>query len=309
MDLLASIEDGFSYASTTTTRESDSNTSESSKAGNFGIDFYTILKLGFGGSTNKTKTGKKGQEITEGRYHTYGSLMNRLIQNLHKRQMIKTINDSESWNDIGEFDFIELQGKFIPNPIVTSLARINSLLDLLIQFSEQKLIPPYNNLDDPPIPQNMAVPEGTSRKQFINQFKKEVRKNAEDQLKQNKSIKELLRGVTRDLGYGNYQKYVIKLKGLPDNRIVAYLFNEFIRDRAGAELPYGEFRILGKVVRKLDKGESIDLLEGTTVGLSSQIIDGIKTPLNAMSGQFQIPQIFTTVDYPAIQIIPIAVFL
>ncbi len=309
LDLLASMEDGFSYASTIETRENESKTSGSSKEGNFGINFYTILKLGFKGSASNKNTDLKDKKKTDERFHTYGSLMNRLIQNLHEKQMIKAINDDQSWDYINESDFIELQGKFIPNPIVNSLTKLNNLLDLLIRFSEQKLIPPFDNLDNPPIPENVPIPEGLSKKQFINQVKKDIRKNAENQLKQNKSIKEMLDGITNDLGNEDYQKYVIELKNLPDHKILAYLFNEFIRDRAGAELPYGEFRILGKVVRKLKPYESIDLLEGTTVGLSNEIIDGLKSPLSEMSGQFRIPEIFTTVNFPAIQIIPIAVFV
>lgn len=309
LDLLASMEDGFSTASTTITRENESKTSGSSKEGNFGINFYTILKLGLKGPTNEEIVDQNKKETTNARFHTYGSLMNRLIQNLHKKQTIKTVDDAQSWDDINESDFIELQGRFIPNPIVNSLTKLNNLFDLLIRFSEQKLIPPYDNLDNPPIPEDIPIPQGVSKKQFINQVKKDIRKDAENQLKQYKSIKEMLDGITKDLGNEDYQKYVIELKNLPNHRILAYLFNEFIRDRAGAELPYGEFRILGKVVRKLGPNESIDLLEGTTVGLSDEIIDGLKSPLNEMSGQFRIPEIFTSVKFPAIQIIPIAVFV
>lgn len=309
LDLLASMEDGFSAATTTVTRENESKTSGISGEGNFGINIYTLLRLGFKGSANKETKDEATEERKEDRVHTYGSLMNRLIQNLHEKHEIKAINDDQSWNDIKEFDFIELNGKFIPNPIVNSLTRLNNLLDLIIRFSEQKLIPPYDNLDNPPVPENMPIPEGASKKQFINQVRKEIRKNAETQLKQNKSIKEMLDGITKDLGNENFQKYVIELKDLPDHKIVTYLFNDFIRDRAGAELPYGEFRILGKVVRRLEQNESIDLLEGTVVGLSDEIIEGLKVPLNEMSGQFRIPEIFTNVEYPAIQIIPIAVFV
>ncbi len=53
---------------------------------------------------------------------------------------------------------------------------------------------------------------------------------------------------------------MIELKGFNDHKIVSYLFNEFIRDRAGVELAYGKFRVLGKVVRKIEEDESIDLL-------------------------------------------------
>ncbi|MBM4241544.1 MAG: hypothetical protein FJ150_07800 [Euryarchaeota archaeon] len=302
LDLLASMEDGFSTASRTVTRDSQSKTTGISGEGSFGINVYSILKLGFKGAANKETSADTGKELEEERFHTYGSLMNRLIKNLYENDVIKRVVDEKSWNDVTESDFIELQGKFIPNPIVNSLTRLTNLFDLLIIFSEKKLIPPYDNLDNPPIP------EGMTKKQ-ARDFKKEFKKNAEDQLKKIKSMKEMLDGITKDLGGENFQKYVIELKDLPDHKIVSYLFNEFIRDRAGVELAYGEFRVLGKVVRKIEKDESIDLLEGTVVGLSDEIIDAFKAPLKDMSKQFRIPEIFTSVESPAIQIIPIAVFV
>ncbi|MFB2622696.1 DUF6414 family protein [Methanothermobacter marburgensis] len=112
-----------------------------------------------------------------------------------------------------------------------------------------------------------------------------------------------LKGLSED----NFQKYVIELRDLKDHKIVTYLFHEFIRDLAGVELAYGEFKILGKVVRKLEDDEYIDLLEGTAVGLSEEMITSLEDPLKDMKKEFKIPPIFTKVEPPAIQIIPIAV--
>jgi hypothetical protein len=230
--------------------------------------------------------------------------MNRLIKNLYETDAIKLISNDESWNNINESEFIELQGKFIPNPIVNSLMRFDSLFDMLIRFSEQKLIPPFDTLDNPPIPPNLHGKQ-------IQNYKKELKKNAEKQLKDFKSLKDMLNGIKEDLETNkDFQKYVIEVKNLSDHKIVTYLFNEFMRDRAGAELPYGEFKIIGKVVRKIEGNESIDLLEGTALGLSDEMIESLKTPLKDMEGgQFKIPEIFTEVKSPAMQIIPIAIFV
>lgn len=309
LDLLASMENGFNVATTIETQSKVTNNKDSSKEGNFGINFHTILNIGLKGTSKEGTENLQDQKDTTEKFHTYGSLMNRLIQNLHENEIIKSVDNEQSWDKIKESDFIELQGKFIPNPIINSLNKINNLLDLVIKFSEKKLIPPYDNLDNPIIPENIPIPNGVSTKQFISQYKKDLRKNAESQLKQNKTIKEMLNGITEDLGDEDYQKYVIKLKNLPDHKVLVYLFNEFIRDRAGAELPFGEFKILGKVVRILQYNESIDLLENSTMGLSDEIINGLKSPLYELSDQFHIPEVFTKVEYPAIQVIPIAIFV
>jgi hypothetical protein len=302
LDLLASMENGFSTASKTVTRSDQSNSTEIAAEGNFGINFQSIFKLGLKGSADKKSTNSSGDEIEEERFHTYGSLMNRLIKNLHENGEIKQVYDEKSWSDITESDFIELQGKFIPNPIINSLKRFDKFFDMIINFSEKKLIPPYNALDNPPIPEGLTKSqEKVSKKQFI--------RTAEEQLKGFKTVKGMLDGVTKNLGDENFQKYVVELKEVPNHKIVIYLFNEFIRDRAGAELPYGEFRVLGKVVRKIEGNDSIDLLEGSVMGLSDVMIEAIKLPLKNMNGQFKMPEIFNEVKSPAIQIIPIAVFV
>jgi hypothetical protein len=89
--------------------------------------------------------------------------------------------------------------------------------------------------------------------------------------------------------------------------LFCYLFNDFIRDKAGIELPFAEFKVLGKVTKKLHDEESIDLLEGTTIGSNLEIIKKISDVFKNMGG-FDFPEIFTKVEAPAIQIIPVAIY-
>ncbi|QUH22628.1 hypothetical protein HYG87_02010 [Methanobacterium alkalithermotolerans] len=300
--MLASMEDGFSSGSKTITRDNQTQSTGISGKGNFGINVYSLFKLGIEGSKNKIESDESNREVEEGRVHTYGSLMNRLIKNLDEIGVIKRVEDQESWKNIVESDFVELQGTFIPNPIVNSLTRLNNLMNLFIKFSEKKLIPPYNNLNNPPIPKGIP-------KQKIKDYKKELKRKADGDLKNMQSLVTMLKDISIDLENQDYQKYIIELKSLPDHKIVTYLFSEFIRDRSGVELPNGEFKILGKVVRKVEGDNSIDLLEGTAVGLSDEIVDGFTGALGDMSTNFNIQEIYFKVQAPAIQIIPIAVFV
>lgn len=296
------MEDGFSSGSKTVIRDNQSQTTGISGKGNFGINVYSLFKLGLEGSKNQEETDESNREKEEGRVHTYGSLMNRLIKNLDEIDVIKKVEDEESWGKIVESDFVELKGNFIPNPIVNSLTRLNNLMNLFIKFAEKKLIPPYDNLNNPPIPEGIP-------KQKIKDYKKELKRKADGDLKNMKSLVTMLEDISGDLENENYQKYIIELKGLSDHKIVTYLFSEFIRDRSGVELPNGEFKILGKVVRIVEGANSIDLLEGTAVGLSDEIIAGFVAALGDMSTKFNLQEIFFKVKAPAIQIIPIAVYV
>ena len=284
LDLLASMEDGFSTAKKIVSRDNDANTNDLSGEGKFGISFLNMFQIGFGGSKSVGQSHESGEEREEERIHTYGSLMNRLIKNLNESQKIKNVSNSESWDEINEFDFVILQGKFIPNPIVKSFRNIDSLFDMLIALGLDEQLP---NSEQSLPPQNTGDSEAPS----IN------------------FLKEMINKVISDLERENYQKYVIELKGSPELKVISYFFNEYIRDRAGVELPYGEFNLLGKVVRKIEGDESFDLLQGSVIGFSEEIINGFKEPFENMKEQgFEIPEIFTEVNAPALQVIPIAVF-
>ncbi|KAF5039378.1 hypothetical protein DSECCO2_544560 [anaerobic digester metagenome] len=283
LDLLASMEDGFSTAKKIVSRDSDMRADEILGEGKFGISFLNMFKIGFGGSKSIDHSRESGEEHEEERVHTYGSLMNRLIKNLNEAKVIKTVQDEESWENINESDFVILQGEFIPNPIVKSFKNVDSMFDMLIRMGLGDQLPtsdqaPLQNSGDSEAP-NISV------------------------------LKEMINNVISDLERENYQKYVIELKRSPNMKVISYLFNEYIRDRAGVELPYGEFNLLGKVVRKIEGDESFDLLQGSVIGFSEEIINGFIKPFEDLKKQgFEIPEIFTEVNSPAIQVIPIAVF-
>ncbi|MEW6010370.1 MAG: hypothetical protein AB1604_03670 [Euryarchaeota archaeon] len=223
--------------------------------------------------------------------------MNRLVKNLYERGLIKKINDENSWNNIVESDFIEIQGKFNPNPLVTSLKKINGVLNLILDLNE------LSNSSDP------INDEGYDSDSILQAHENPMNMDTV-QVNEMSLMQGLIKKLIDDLEGKNYQKYVIHLKDLPDHRIVSYLFNEYIRDRSGAELPYGEFKLLGKVVRKIHNGDAIDLLQGSALGVNEEIIQGFVNPLSQLPNEgFDIPEIFTKVESPALQVIPVAVFV
>jgi hypothetical protein len=95
------------------------------------------------------------------------------------------------------------------------------------------------------------------------------------------------------------------------HRIVVSLFPEYLRDRTGTELPYGEFKLLGKVAKKLDKGNSINLLQGSALsGLGEEVLSPFLDVLKQVGKEgLRFPEVTTEVEAPAIQIIPIAVYI
>lgn len=286
LDLLASIEGGFSMVEKITTRSADSKTTELSGGTEFGIaNVLNLLKIDLKGAAARTKGQQTGEERQAERYHTYGSLLYRLRSNLGESGLVKEIIDDKSWQDIATSDFVELQGKFVPNPLRASLQTLNRLIGMALLFGGIDL-----------------ASESKSPQE---------RKKSKNEARQFQATQKFFEGIMKDLEHESMETYVIESVSLPSHRIVVSLFIEYIRDRSGSELPYGEFRVLGKVVRKIEKEDTIDLLRGSALsGVSETMLSQFLQPFQEMGEQgLKIPDISTKVEAPAMQIIPIAVYI
>ncbi len=127
LDLLASIEGGFSVVEKITTQSAETKgIDQEVKAGTeFGIpNVLNLLKVNLGYAGNWNKASEAKQETSTEKYHTYGSLFYRLREYLEDQSLIKKVdNDPASWAAIQPSDFIELHGMFKPNPLANSLSK------------------------------------------------------------------------------------------------------------------------------------------------------------------------------------------
>lgn len=279
LDLLASLEGGFSTAQKITTDTTDSKQESSSKNGNIGIGSGILLRLNLEGSKEKSENKTEKQIAETEKYYTYGSMMNKLLDELHEKNLIKTLNNEKDWENLNLYDFVEIQGIFLPNPISNALKKISNLIDLIINFSTL-------NLDD---------------KTNKNQNKKQKNQN-----KELKEVDEIITRIIKEVEKENSQKYIIKTENKYD--CFVNLFNQFIRDNSGIELPHGNFKIIGKVIKKTEKNDGINLLEDTSFTLTDELLNSIIESLEILNKTTNIPKVKTTINGPCIQIIPIAVF-
>jgi hypothetical protein len=77
------------------------------------------------------------------------------------------------------------------------------------------------------------------------------------------------------------------------------------------EISHKEFRILGKVVRIIaeDSEESIDLLRGTGLGgIGKNTLDTLMVSINQLEGM-NLPEVKTEIRGPALEIVPIAIYV
>ena len=92
LDLLATIGDGFSLMNKTINYDNEQKSDQSEIKGDFRLTMQPFIQLGLGGLKSKEKSAAKGNTIETEKYHTYGSLMNNLINNLRTKSKIKSID-------------------------------------------------------------------------------------------------------------------------------------------------------------------------------------------------------------------------
>ena len=98
-------------------------------------------------------------------------------------------------------------------------------------------------------------------------------------------------------------------------KIIALLCTDYLRDQTMLELSYKEYRLLGKVVHKLEDESTatIDLLRGTGFGgMGKTVLHQFIGAFKELEGTMNIPKVdLETIEIPApvLEIVPIAIFV
>lgn len=291
LDVLATTEKGFSFVEKVVTNTSKSITSEKTAGATLGTDFGTLnilnlFKITLSGSIGRTNNHAEGQNIESQRYHTYGSLLQRLRSLLLRDKLLTKFSGvKEDWSALKPHSFVEIRGKFRLNPLTGSLETLDRLLKLLELFAK---------------PQNSA-----------NRNKPKLVTNTTGNLplEEIKKIRIVLQGMIDDLENQDIRILVIDLEN--SYHAVAYIFKEYLRDHSMTELLNKEYKLLGKIVdKKSGQNESISLIQGTGIGgLDDTSLAEFISKLSELKGTIKLPEIETEIKSPALQIIPIAIYV
>jgi len=97
-----------------------------------------------------------------------------------------------------------------------------------------------------------------------------------------------------------------------ETKVVLTLDRAFLSDPSLSDLMDGEYTVLGKVSKVIpsDTDDKINLLRKTSLGkLRGPVLEQMKAVFSGPGVEgFNIPEIVTEIEGPAIQVIPIAVF-
>lgn len=292
LDLLASIEGGFSLVEKVTSRTSTSSEKEKSALVEAGTEFgipnvLSLLKIKLGGSLSAKRGEEAGEERESERYHTYGSLLHRLRSYLEAEKLVKVLDTKDDvWGSIEASNFVEIKGIVRPNPLADSFGRIDRLIAIVQLVS--------------------GLDIGSSGQQSSGKGGK--KSSDKSQMAQ---IRQFMRGILADIEKENIRTFVIDMQSPQGGSAVVLLYTNYLRDQTMTEIEHKEYRLLGKVVRKIeeDSEETIDLLRGTGLGgIGKDKLDTLLVAFNQLEGM-NLPEVKTEVRGPSLEIVPIAVFV
>lgn len=296
LDLLATVEDGFSLVERVSSGQSSARSFERSGEAEFGTpSLFHFFKLGLSGKLAGTTTkGASGTTEAE-KTHTYGSLLHRLRRYLVEQGFVTSSFDG-GLHEVGRF--VEFSGIIRPNPFTDSFLRLQRMLG----FVEVALA-----LEDGSSPASPPVKGNRGQGQ-------QPRRQPQNPLvAQMKAMGDFIHRLTEDVEREGTSSVLVDDQASGYKAVVT-LFDDYLRDRSMAEILNREFRVLGKTARHLPIGssESVDLLASSGVaGFPPELLGQLTSSIEQMANTsgMQISRPTMTVDPPVIEIVPIAMYL
>lgn len=274
-DLLASINDGF----TQVTKLKTSSATEGNFGGTVEADLgnkniFALLGVKLKGKVDAEHNKEHSKEQEQEKIHTPSSLFNNLKAQLFKEKMIKRVDGKIESVQPGEF--VEITGILKINPLIKMMENMTRVLELAT------------------VMQN----DGTG--------KKAKQKNLEDR----KTIIQM-EAFTNSLKANGMVDMICELEGEQNYKAVLPVYMDYFFNGNSSEIVDGKFKVLGKVAKVCTQGEKIDLLRNTSLSIFKESLLGeMLSGFNADSNQdMNIGELDTTVQGPALLVIPIAIYL
>lgn len=274
LDMLAIIEDGFSMVSQVNSSEQKDSTTGQTGSVNASTSLLNkLLKIDLKGEISHTGTVGESESISKEKVHTNVSLLSKFRTTLDAEKLLDTSSDI---SNIKIGSFIELEGELQKNPLIDYMEKIIDMFRMVDIFTDE---PELGN-----------------------------KKNAALQKKEENKIIKQIKDFSNELKHSGTVDFI--LSGSKGTVVLSaqeqYLANDNISEILG-----GRFKVLGKVIAICkDNSASIDLLRKTTLSiLTDEILADLFAEFkNEGMKQFNLPELVTKINGPAMIVIPIAIY-
>lgn len=276
LDMLATIEDGFSMVSQVNyTEHKESSSAQKVEAGlsTSATILSKLLKINISGEVDHTGNKGENKNISSERVHTNVSLLSKFLGYLSENGMLKS-NFDVSKIEVG--DFIEVEGELQKNPLVHYMELFMELFRMVEIFADK--------------PQLGNKTQAKTQKQ-----------------QENKAIQQI-KSFAEELRHSGTIDFILSDK---NETTVLSVQEQYLANDNISEIIGGRFKVLGKVISVCkDESEDINLLRKTSLAILSE--ESLKEIFSAFQNedlnQFNLPKLVTKIKGPAVIVIPIAIY-
>lgn len=272
-DLLAIMEDGLAQVSSIRTSE---NTKGGAEAGIGASNVFALLGI----TLKAARDSQSGKEVSQERVHTPSSLFAKVRHRLRADKLVRDLTKGETaLDDVRAGQFVEVVVTLRRNPLAEAL---------------------------------QAMVETAGGIRLLQAFNKDQGKSAIEKQQEAtlQKVTEQAKRLATALTSGRAIDLIGPLIPGPGMALLA-AEQRYFADHSSNEIADGRFRVFGKVVRNTTgSDEAISLLRNTQFAHMPQVmqplVEGVKS---VKESGLTIPDAITTVPPPALQILPIAIFL
>ncbi len=298
-DVLAMLEDGFSQLNTLKTSASESETRKTGYGGSIGAsNVFALLNVSLKGDRSKDKGAQQQTESTVEKVHTPTSLFFKLRSMLKDKSLIEKVEALEDVTSLRSGQFVEFRALLRKNPLfeyLDTFIQVLKFADFATAQSDQNRVSQGGRGAG-----RARGKQSTGAKQPQSEHKRT--------LQQMEDFKEALTPQSDSL------EVIGELLDAQPAKAVISTNLEFFNDGDASEIVDGEYRVLGKVVRVVDSGsdEAINLLRRTGLGkFNSEMLEGqFNNSQETIKGSgMNLPDLATRIEGPAMQVIPVAIFV
>jgi hypothetical protein len=307
-DLLAMLDNGFSQVNTVNTSITGTKTDDSKKGASLSGSAFNLFNFSINRDKCETNSAIDNEQQTMTKTHTTSSMFSILRRTLRYKKFISPMDTMDDINNLKCGDFVEFRSKLTPNPLMDSFNRMREVSKLCIKYSEgvTKKKTEERRVESP-----------QEKDQNRRKNKQNVPNNQTDvatQENQNDvSLFQWIYELSDDLLNSNSTEIIGNIFDQPQVKVdLSAKVNCFVNQDTSIVMN-GEFSVFGKVTQVIscDSKDTIDLLQKTTLkSFGEEVINMFtdafsKVPNNAII----FPEITTKIKGPAIQILPIAIFI
>lgn len=296
IDLLATLEDGFSGFTNVETSVSGTATAEAQGRVGLGVSNpFALLGVSLEGSTNSARAAHRS-ETTE-RIHTPVSLFARLRELLKARGLLVVVTESSRVEDIVPGSFVEFRASLRVNPIVEALDGALEVISFAEAFEAAGIAPSHT-----------GVPPARRKKKRSQTVEQQVGNGSQSAGVPGVSQ---LRFLHDALAGGDAIDLVGTLLDHDSLRSVLPVDKNYFAGLSLNELIEGEYRVVGKVTRTLvEENASVNLLRKTGLSRFQQsITDQLQEAFNNVDrSMIRMPSVELEVRGPVFQVVPMAIY-